>query len=582
MSPYILGLHAGHNSGVCIGDASGVTYAIQEERLCGEKNYWGFPKLSIKACLDHVGASLSDVAGVAYGGNTVLCRYHSRTDVIESYRRQETFVGKMRQRVAVPLLSALRPNYGQGTLRNLLDEAGFADLEVVHYDHHLSHAATAYYGLRTSPEKKYLVLTCDGAGDGLCASVRVMGGGEDRLVAETPWGESLGAIYSWMTYGIGFVPMEHEYKLMGMAPYSLESAAQEAATVFHRYLGMSEDGLSFKRRTRRRMNDVYTSALEADLHGKRFDWICAGLQRFTEELLEEWVRNVAIATGVRDVLAAGGVFMNVKANKRIAELDEVDSFEAFPSCGDETLPLGALYLDAARRYDGDQVEPLKHFYLGDDLSEKEILAALSDCGLSYEKPDDIARTVADVLAAGHPLARCTGRMEFGARALGNRSILGDPSNQDLVRVINRMVKKRDFWMPFAPMMLAERQDDYLLNPKRLNSPYMMMTFDTNENFRDLIAAVHNADLTCRAQLLSRPYNPEMYDILKAFEKKTGRGVILNTSFNLHGYPIVRTAEEALSVLQSSGLEYLQLGDYLVHKTPSAVVTGQPAQGVSQS
>lgn len=580
MPPYILGLHAGHNSGVCVGDASGVIYAIQEERLCGEKNFWGFPKLSIKACLNSMGASLSDVVGLAYGGNSVLCRYHSREDVIESYRRQETLTGKLRQRVAMPILTTLRSNYGQGKLRQLLDENGLADLEVVHYDHHLSHAATAYYGLRTSPEKKYLVLTCDGAGDGLCATVRVMGGGEDRLVAETHWGESLGAIYSWVTYGMGFVPMEHEYKLMGMAPYASESGTQELAEIFHRYLAMSEDGLSFKRQTRRRMNDVY-SVMEADLRGKRFDWICAGLQRFTEEMLEQWVRNAVRATGVSDVLVAGGVFMNVKANKRIAEIEEVTSFEAFPSCGDETLPMGALYLDAARRYGGDQVEPMKNYYLGDDLSEEEILSALSNCGLSYEKPDDIAKTVADVLAAGHPLARCAGRMEFGARALGNRSILGDPSNQDLVRVINRMVKKRDFWMPFAPMMLEERQDDYVHNPKRLRSPYMMMTFDTKENFRELIAAVHNADLTCRAQLLSKPYNPAMYDILKAFEQKTGRGVILNTSFNLHGLPIVRTPKEALSVLQGSGLEYLQLGDYLVRKTPAAVTTGNLSSQTAQ-
>jgi len=581
LPPYILGLHAGHNSGVCIGDASGVIYAIQEERLCGEKNYWGFPKLSIQSCLDYVGASLSDVDGVACGGKIVLCRYHNRDDVLESYRRQETFVGQLRQRVAMPLLTALRPNYGQGTLRQLLDDAGLADLEVVHYDHHLTHAATAYYGLRTSPEKKYLVMTCDGAGDGLCATVRVMGGGEDRLVAETSWGESLGAIYSWVTYGMGFIPMEHEYKLMGMAPYASESGTQELAAIFHRYLGLSEDGLSFKRQTRRRMNDVY-SALEADLRGKRFDWICAGLQRFTEEMLEKWVRAAVLATGVRDVVVAGGVFMNVKANKRIAELEEVDSFEAIPSCGDETLPIGALYLDAARRYDADQVEPFNHYYLGGDLNEKEILAALADnSGLSYEKPDDIAKAVADVLAAGHPLARCAGRMEFGARALGNRSILGDPSNQDLVRVINQMVKKRDFWMPFAPMMLEERQDDYIHNPKRLRSPYMMMTFDTKDNFRELIAAVHNADLTCRAQLLSEPYNPEVYAILKAFEKKTGRGVILNTSFNLHGFPIVRTPEEALSVLQSSGLEYLQLGDYLVQKTPAAVTTGDLSSQTAQ-
>ena len=574
LSRYILGLHAGHNSGACIGDRSGLIYGIQEERLCGEKNYWGFPKNAVRACLDHVAAQPSDLEGIAYGGSIVLCRYHSRDDVLESYRKQETVVGQLRQRVAMPLLTAMRPNYGQGTLRQLLDEAGFEGVEVEHYDHHLTHAATGYYGLRHSPDEKYLVLSCDGAGDGLCATVRVMGGGEDRLIAETPWTDSLGAVYSWVTYGMGFIPMEHEYKLMGMAPYASDAGARQVADIFARYLGLASDAPRFERRTRRRMNDVY-SVLEADLRGKRFDWICAGLQLFTEELLCDWVQAAVRTTGIGRVLGAGGVFMNVKANKRIAELDEVESFEAFPSCGDETLPLGAYYLDAARRYGVAEVKPLAHFYLGDAPSEAEATAAVKECGMPYEKPDDIAEAAAEILAAGHPLARCAGPMEFGARALGNRSILGDPLNQDLVRVINRMVKKRDFWMPFAPMVLEERQLDYVHNPKGLRSPYMMMTFDTRENFRDLIAAVHNADLTCRAQILRQQQNPAMYDILKAFERKTGRGVILNTSFNLHGFPIVRTAEEALEVLRNSGLEYLQVGDYIVHKK-QAITESQPA------
>src|SRR5206468_1625645 len=129
----------------------------------------------------------------------------------------------------------------------------------------------------------------------------------------------------------------------------------------------------------------------------------------------------------------------------------------------------------------------------------------------------------------------------------------------------QMVKKRDFWMPFAPMVLEERQHEYFQNPKNLRSPYMMMTFETKENFRELIAAVHNADLTCRAQILSAEQNPDMYEIFKAFEQQTGRGVILNTSYNLHGSPIVRTAEEALSVFRESGLDYLNLGPYIVKK-----------------
>ena len=414
------------------------------------------------------------------------------------------------------------------------------------------------------------MFTCDGAGDGVSATVSIQGNGQRRELARTHWDDSLGALYSWTTFAMGFVPLEHEYKLMGMAPYASDKAANDMAQVFHGYLGLDETGLAFKRKTSERINDI-GQILAEDFRGKRFDWICAGLQRFTEELLSEWVSNVIAQTGIKKVVAAGGVFMNVKANKVIAELPELEYFEAFPSCGDETLPMGAYYQEASEKYGDGEVKPLTHFYFGDDpvVSEEETEKVLKDSGFSYYRPDDIADEVAKLLVEGKPLARCAGAMEFGARALGNRSILADPSNQDVVRVINQMVKKRDFWMPFAPMMKKDRQHDYIENPKNLNSPYMMMTFDTKPNFKELIAAVHNADLTCRAQLIEESHNEDMYKILQAFEKRTGRAVILNTSFNLHGFPIVRTAQEALYVLENSGLEYLQVGPWIVHKGSQA-------------
>ena len=565
MSKFILGLHSGHNASACIGACGKLLYAIQEERLCGEKNYWGYPRRAIDACLKYVDAKSTDLAAIAHGGIQTLCNYHSREDVLNAYRRQDTMLGKLRQRIAVPLMIALKPDYGQDRLAAHLAEHGLGGVPRRHYDHHHTHAATAYFGLRRDPARRYLVLTCDGDGDGKCATVRVMGGGEDREVAATSWDNSLGALYSWTTFAMGFVPLEHEYKLMGMAPYASDSAARDAAKMYEAYLGLDDSGLAFRRKTLRRTNDL-NDCLFDDMRGRRFDYLCAGLQRWTEDLLVGWTERSLAATGLDQVLAAGGVFMNVKANKKISELDRVKYFEAFPSCGDETLSLGAFYLESAQSAGADEVAPLSHFYLGDDLDPGETDRAVAASGFAFSKPTDIAAEVARVLASGCPVARCAGRMEFGARALGNRSILADPSNQDVVRIINQMVKKRDFWMPFAPMVMASRQHEYLRNEKQLRSPYMMMTFDARENFRDLIAAVHNADLTCRAQLLEPGQNEPMHDILSAFAQLTGRGVILNTSFNLHGFPIVRTAEDALNVLKNSGLNYLQVGPYLVQKT----------------
>lgn len=564
MSQLILSLRSGHNASACIGDESKILFGIQEERLNREKNYWGFPILSVRACLDAVGASAGDLTALVSPESRMLSKYHSRDDILKAYQRHSTFRGRVRQRLVVPFVLAMRPKWGQPEFRALLQEYGLDKTSLSFYDHHTSHAATAYYGLRSDPDKKYLVLTCDGSGDGNCATIRVMGAGRDEIIAKTPMSDTLGAVYAWVTFAMGFLPMEHEYKLMGMAPYASESATAESAKMFEAYLGLDSSGLCFQRKIPERISD-FSHRLFRDMQGRRFDHICAGLQKFTEDLLAQWTANAVRKTGIRDVLAAGGVFMNVKANQRIAALDEVDSFEAFPSCGDETLPLGGYYLEAASRFGAAGIQPLDHYYLGDGIDDEAALPVIRDSGFAFDQPQDMAATVAELLISGQPVARCAGGMEFGARALGNRSILADPSNQDVVRVINQMVKKRDFWMPFAPVVLEERQHEYIVNPKNLRSPYMMMTFDTKGNFRELIAAVHNADLTCRAQLLNQRQNPDLYQILKAFEQRTGRGVLLNTSFNLHGWPIVRTPQDAIDVLRNSGLNYLQIGSYLLHK-----------------
>ena len=399
MSKFILGLHSGHNASACIGSGGKLLYAIQEERLCGEKNYWGYPRRAVDACLQHVGAKPADLLAIAHGGVQTLCKYHSREDVLNAYRRQDTMLGKLRQRIAVPLMIALKPDYGQDRLAAHLTEHGLGGVPRRHYDHHHTHAATAYFGLRRAAGERYLVLTCDGDGDGKCATVRVMGGGEDRELAATSWDHSLGALYSWTTFAMGFVPLEHEYKLMGMAPYAAESAAAEAAKMYEAYLGLDPSGLAFQRKTLRRTNDL-NECLFDDMRGRRFDYLCAGLQRWTEDLLVAWTRRALEVSRLDDVLAAGGVFMNVKANQKISQLSGLRSFQAFPSCGDETLSLGAFYLESARAVGADEVAPLDHFYLGDDLDSAATDRAVAESGFSYTRPADMATEVARLLASG--------------------------------------------------------------------------------------------------------------------------------------------------------------------------------------
>jgi carbamoyltransferase len=187
-------------------------------------------------------------------------------------------------------------------------------------------------------------------------------------------------------------------------------------------------------------------------------------------------------------------------------------------------------------------------------------------GFRWEYVEDIEAASARLLAEGHVIARCKGRSEFGARALGNRSILADPTKTHVIREINDMIKSRDFWMPFAPSMLPEAAKEYLVNKKNIESPYMIMAFDTTEKRGDLLAALHPYDNTARPQVVTKQMNPDYHRLIDEFRKITGRGVVLNTSFNLHGYPIVDSPEDALDVLARSGLKCLALGNYMVRKT----------------
>jgi carbamoyltransferase len=256
------------------------------------------------------------------------------------------------------------------------------------------------------------------------------------------------------------------------------------------------------------------------------------------------------------------------------ELPEVEEMFIFPSCGDETNAIGAAYWVYAQEQIKSgkpvDIEPLGSIYWGGSFGDNEIEDAIKNysfsCKVSVEFKDDIEKNVAELLAKGDIVARSKGKMEFGARALGNRSILANPSKPKVVKVINEMIKSRDFWMPFAPSVLDSRAQDYLKKPKDIKSPYMTLAFDSKpDRFDKFAAAAHPYDYTLRPQEVSQEFNEDYYKLIKYFEEFTGDGIILNTSFNLHGYPIVYTPEDALQVFDHSGLKYLALGNHLLSK-----------------
>jgi len=571
----ILGLHCGHNATACLLEDGRITFCLQEERLTNIKNYIGFPGRSLQTILDQAKLDIDAVDYVAVAGVDAPGMHVNQETFLESYKWQAKFTYRMAKRLVNTPLYRIYMSLSKRKQLETFASLNIDQQKVVFVDHHLCHAASAYYGAPWRNEE-VLVLTCDGFGDGLCSTVYVGKNGRLEKIAGTRRGNSIGDIYGTTTFLLGMTPLEHEWKVMGLAPYASETSIKQAYEFYAGLLGISpKNPLTFERRVRSSTEVVYPM-LRKGLEYYRFDQIAGGLQKATEEWLCQWAKNCVQKTGVKKIAAAGGVFMNVKANKRIMEMEGVEGIFVFPSCSDESTAIGAAYQVYAMKCQAEgkpvNIPPLREIYFGPPLADVDIEPVIAELeektSLEVERVPDIESKVAELLVKGKIVARCKRRMEFGARALGNRSILADATNYGNVRTINIMVKKRDFWMPFAPVILKECEHDYIVNPKNIPAPYMILSFDSTDKRSEYVAAVHQADFTARPQVLEESWNPEYYKIVKEFEAKTGKGVMLNTSYNLHGYPIVYGAKEALWVFLNSGLKHLALGNYLISKRDS--------------
>ncbi|MGH8608712.1 MAG: carbamoyltransferase C-terminal domain-containing protein [Gammaproteobacteria bacterium] len=565
----VLGIHDGHDAGACLSRDGRIVLASSEERRRNIKNYAGVPELSIAALFKRSGISPSDVDLVALSG---LVRNTSPTREQHTHRKRLLFsalaLGSWVARTEVGtrlgrfFLSRMRR---RRELLERLADLGIGDKPLRAYDHHLTHAACAYF--HRPWEGDALILTHDGAGDGLCATVNVGKGLEISVVSQTPKYHSLANwMYSSVTRHLGLKPWEHEYKVMGMAPYG---QAGYVAPILREMYGV--EGLHFRNKTGR-VAQPLQRLLARRLYCQRFDNIAAGCQQVFEELMLQWVRNAIAATGVRKVCAAGGAFLNVKANKLIREMEGVEAFYAYPASDDGGTPIGAAilgYLDLCRQEGAPpKLDLPRDMYLGLEFGEAETEAAAKVSGLPFERMAEPAKRIARLLADGKIVARFSGREELGPRALGNRSILADPRDLRQIRKLNFAIKYRDFWMPFATSMLREDAEKYVKNLS--GWPYWMIeAYDTHPSAKDaFIAGMHPFDLTVRPQVVDE-LNPSYREIIQEFKTLTGIGTILNTSFNLHGFPIVGTPEIAIDTLKKSELDALALGPFLITKPPAA-------------
>lgn len=590
----VLGINDGHNSSAAIVVDGKVEAAVAEERLTRRKSEYGYPFRSVEQCLEISGVLPKQIDRVALGTVMLppsygLVQRNTTFSVADYWREQrEYWYPRFYGNSSPAYLDVFRDKinlqgfpYDQSLIQDETDAKGMlaARIKLIQemlgvprerisvYDHHSCHAYYGYFADSTRADSA-LVYVADGAGDGINGSIWVGKNGTALTPVKRTDMCNIARIYRYITLLLGMKPIEHEYKVMGLAPYTNHHHAEQAYRVFANTLQV--DGLDFRYKTK--PTDLFFYFKE-QLEGLRFDCVAWAIQKWTEELLVEWVRNGIRSSGIHNLVFSGGVAANIKANKAICELEEVETFFASPASGDESISIGAAFqatLDHLKKEgrSGRDISVLSHLYLGKSYSDAEIERSLQESHasskyrVSFVEPTEVA----NLLAQGEVVGRIAGRMEFGPRALGNRSLLADPRKPGNVKLINEMIKQRDFWMPFTPSILAERAVDYFYNPKNVNARFMTVAFDsTSLAHKDIPATLHPYDLTTRPQVVSKETNPEYYAILKAFEKITGVGALLNTSFNLHGEPIVESPLDALDTLERSGLRHVLMGNWLISK-----------------
>jgi len=441
------------------------------------------------------------------------------------------------------------------------------------FPHHYVHA---FHAAMQSPFERSIVITVDGSGDEHCTVLWRHEGLNLTPLREIRMPHSLGWVYAAFTEYLGFRAYDGEYKVMGLAAYGRRN--EVLAACLDRIVRPAEDGVEYRVDAHfihyggHTYSDRYTDALVELLgrkprlaHEEITPWhedVAFAVQAKLEESVEALIRWAVDTTGIADVCVGGGVGLNVKMNSRLFQMTGVHDVFAQPLCSDGGAAAGAA-LAAWSAATGGRPARLRTLALGHEESEADIERALETAGLEYERPTDPCAAVAEELARGRIVGWFQGRMEAGPRALGQRSILADPRQTGNRDRVNAIVKFREYWRPFCPSMTAEAAPRYF--DRYTDAPYMIIAFPANERLRREAPAVVHVDGTARVQLVHRDVLPRYHRLLSEFERLTGVPVLLNTSFNVKGEPIVCTIHDALRTFWSTGLDVLAAGDFIVRK-----------------
>ena len=589
----ILGISAFyHDSAAALIEDGRIVAAAQEERFSRKKHDARFPANAIRYCLTERGTALGGVDCVVFYDKPFL-KFERLVETYVSFAPR----GFKSFRMAIPLW--LREKL---FLKDLLkSELGKIDGrngwngQLLFSEHHLSHAASAFF---PSPFEEAVVLTMDGVGEWATTSAAIGRGNKLEVHKEIHFPHSLGFLYSAFTYYTGFKVNSGEYKVMGLAPYGVPRYKDR---ILEHLIDVKADG-SFRldlsyfnycaglTMTSERFHELFggqprrADELLTDYHMD----LAASVQAVTDEIVLRLTRSLRKETGLKKLCLAGGVALNCVANGRVLRDGSFEQIYIQPAAGDAGGALGAalvgyhMQLGRERRVNGDA---MRGSYLGPEFSQPEIEERLRRCGARFELLEDTAliATCAEDLAQGKALGWFQGRMEFGPRALGNRSILGDPRSPTMQKTLNLKVKYRESFRPFAPSVLREHVGDWFEMDS--DSPYMLLVADvvksrrremTPEEMRLFgidklnvprsdIPAVTHVDYSARIQTVHEDTNPRYYALLSAFKLKTGCPVIVNTSFNVRGEPIVCTPEDAFRCFMGNELDALAIGNCYLHK-----------------
>ncbi|CAN5654320.1 carbamoyltransferase C-terminal domain-containing protein [soil metagenome] len=596
-----LGIVYGHNASLCLMENGEIIFCQSEERLNRIKGSGGFPSATLKYVYDNIASADSIDQAVLYetefqfqysrlkelGFQPTRAGYSAGSDpvfqagiggIADVVRHNvvRTAAGQaLQERRRSRIRRAMIAGSGQLRAEALSYFAGVLQLpesRIAALDHHLAHTYSVLPNLAHQPDT--LVFTLDGWGDGVCATVGRVRNGRIEILSRDDEVHSLGTYYRLTTLILGMMAVEDEYKVMGLAAYARLADYRDIYERLRSMLTVDDAG----RWRSRFAGRVLFRELEQLFRHRRFDHVAGAIQHLAERLVVEWIGYWIHRTGCRRVALAGGVFMNVKVSQRVMDMDAVEFIFIMPAASDESTAIGCAAWAQAEADVPVPLKPLGPLYLGIDFSDDDVRRAMqkTEAASRYDisQPDDMSSVVVDLLARNEIVARCSGRMEFGPRALGNRSILAHPAEMSNVARINKAIKVRDFWMPFAPSILEEDMADYVVNHSKVFAPYMCVAFDSVPAARGRIAAaLHSHDHTVRPQAVRRTWNPEYHEIIQRFKERTGIGAVLNTSFNLHGEPIVCSPEDAIQAVDASGLEHLVLGNLLLTKRPAVASRG---------